>query len=956
MRKKEGKNQSSAPELKQVVEFLRELNRRRDLASLGQWLLEYAVRLVPGAKAGSFLVLDEDRGVFRYRAAVGWVLKELAEIEIPKDQSIQAYLGHQRPAVVKDPNKVGHGILPPDVQKKLERFPIAAFLTFPIVHEGEVIAYFNLDSPDDPDAFSQEDIELVAPLVEEVAHAVRLERERELARARERLFQLVWNRLSDALFITEFSGRILECNPAAERQTGYSRKELLSLNIMRDLAVEEPAITYEKVNERLARGETVVFEELKRRKDGTLYWTECAVVQFEYRGQPATISVNRDITERKRLEEELRRRVKELRLLNRALQRIPSRLELEELAENVVAAAREATGADFAGMILFDEEGKPLRVFNPPGAPPIPLRMRPRGFLAWVLKTKRPLLVHEAREDGSTEPPVIWPGETTPLPVHPLLLKLGVKSIAAIPIVREGRVTAILSLHSRRPRNFEGRDELLSALARQVDVALENALLYEKVKEQEKRFRHLFEESPVSLWVEDFSAIKARLDELKNRGVEDLKAFLRENPGFVGEYAKLLRVVAVNRTTLELYKASHLTDLLQRLPQVISPEAKPLLESQYLAVWEGKKEFEAVGVNYTLTGEPLTIFLRWRVFPGHEERYDRVLVSIVDITARVEAEKKLNLYAEKLAALHQTVRALQQCSTEEEVCRVAVQGAAKILGFHLCAICLVRGETLVPMAWVGDIRPQPCEKGENLAWKCLEEQKAFWGNVKRLPAAKPVDGALKSCMSIPIGRLGVFQAASLEPDAFTEDDVRLAEILAGHVNEEIQRVRLEEELRRQAIHDPLTGLYNRRHLAEVLEREVRRAKRYGRPFTVMIVDLDNFKQVNDRYGHLGGDEVLKKVAQVLQESVRESDLLFRYGGDEFVIVLPETDGAARRVAARLRKRLANWTKKQGVDDVGLGLSIGVARWTPEKPLSAEDLLRRADAALYRAKRRKKLTG
>ena len=940
----------------QLLEFLRELNRRRDLASLGQWLLEYAVRLVPGAKAGSFLVLDEERGVFKFRAAVGWDLKELLEIEIPKDQIVQVYLGDQQPAIVKDPTKVGQAILPPEVHQKLKGFPLAAFLTFPIVHEGEVIAYFNLDSLDDPDAFSQSDIELVAPLVEEVAHAVRLERERELRRARERLFQLVWNRLSDALFITDFSGRILECNPAAERQTGYSRNELLSLNIMRDLAVEEPAITYEAANDRLARGETVVFEELKRRKDGALYWTECAVVQFEYRGQPATISVNRDITERKRLEEELRRRVKELRLLNQALQRIPSRLELEELAENVVAAAREATGADFAGMILFDQEGKPLRTFNPPGAPPIPLKMRPRGFLAWVLKTKRPLLVHETQETGATEPPVIWPGETTPLPVPPLLLELGVKSIAAIPIVREGKVTAILSLHSRRPRNFEGRDELLSALARQVEMALENALLYEKVKEEERRFRHLFEESPVSLWVEDFSAIKARLDDLKDRGVEDLDAFLRENPGFIEECAKLLRVVAVNRTTLELYRADHFSDLLQRLPEIIPPEAKPLLKSQFLAMWKGEKEFEAVGVNYTLAGEPLTIFLRWRVFPGHEERYDRVLVSIVDITARVMAEKKLNVYAEKLAALHQAVQALQQLHTEEEVCRAAVQGAAKILGFPLCVISLIRGDQTVPEAWVGDISPRPSKRGEGLAWKTIRERRSFWGNVDQLPEAKPVDERIKSGISVPIGSLGVLQAASTKPDAFTEDDVRLAEILAGHINEELQRVRLEAELRRQAIHDPLTGLYNRRHLAEVLEREVRRAKRYGRPFTVMIVDLDNFKNVNDRYGHLGGDEVLKKVAQVLQESVRESDLLFRYGGDEFVIVLPETDGATRRVAARLRKRLANWAKKQGLDDVGLGLSIGVARWTPEEPLSVEDLLRRADAALYRAKRRKKLNG
>ena len=122
---------SSSAELKRLVGFLREINRRRDLASLGQLLLEYAVKLVPGAKAGSFLVLDEERDVFKYRAAVGWDLKELAKIELPKDKILQAYLGHKQPAVIKDPNKLGQGVLPPEVQQKLDGFPIAAFLTFP---------------------------------------------------------------------------------------------------------------------------------------------------------------------------------------------------------------------------------------------------------------------------------------------------------------------------------------------------------------------------------------------------------------------------------------------------------------------------------------------------------------------------------------------------------------------------------------------------------------------------------------------------------------------------------------------------------------------------------------------------------------------------------------------------------------------------------------------------------
>jgi PAS domain S-box-containing protein len=131
----------------------------------------------------------------------------------------------------------------------------------------------------------------------------RIEASQQKLRESEARFKLLFERLADAVFITGYDGEILEANEAALRQTGYSREELLGLNIMRDLAAKEPAITYDQVNELLARGETVYFEEEKRRKDGSTYWTECAVTPIEFQGRKATLSVNRDITARKRMEE-----------------------------------------------------------------------------------------------------------------------------------------------------------------------------------------------------------------------------------------------------------------------------------------------------------------------------------------------------------------------------------------------------------------------------------------------------------------------------------------------------------------------------------------------------------------------------------------------------------------------------------------------------------------------------
>lgn len=771
----------------------------------------------------------------------------------------------------------------------------------------------------------------------------KLELQRRLQES-ERRFKTLFERLPDAVYITAFDGTILAANPQAAAQTGYPLEELVGMNIMWDIAAEEPAITYESVNERLRRGETVFFEEKKRRKDGTVYWTECAVTQIEYRGQAATLSVNRDITTRKRLEEELQQRIRELETLNHALRSVGSSLELEEVLQRLAHLSGELVGAEYAVIAVFDERGHLRKVVDRPmGLGPLPPRMRTRGLTRMILTTGEPVLVSEVNPDGSTVPPIRTP-DGAEIAVNPVVVEAGIRSLAGIPIKYKGHVRGILSVFSRRPHAFDKRLPALSALADAAAVAVENASLYEET-------RYLFEESPVSLWVEDFSAIVERLKSLRDQGVEDLRAYIRDHPGFVVECVKLIRVVEVNRATLRLYKVRDLRELSEKLAQIIPPEVEPLLEKELLAIWEGKREFEGIGINRTAEGEPIHIYIRWRVFPGHEEDYSQVLVSVLDITDRVRAEEELKSHVEKLAALHRAVWDLQRCRTVEEVCKVAVEGAQGILGFAVCNIGLVQGDMVVPVYGVGEIQPRPFKRGEGLVWRSLREGRSFWGNLQDLPGAKPVDPRLKSAISVPIGNLGVFQAASFEPDAFTEDDVRLAEILAGHVSEEIRRVRLEEELRQRAIRDALTGLYNRGHLMEVLGEKVRKARKEGRSFAVLVGDLDNFKLVNDRFGHPFGDEVLKEVARILRETATDSDLVFRYGGDEFVLLLSGTEAEARELASRVREAVGAWAEENGLHALGFGISLGIAIWRPEKPLPPEELLRRADRSLYRLKRR-----
>jgi len=155
-----------------------------------------------------------------------------------------------------------------------------------------------------------------------------------------------------------------------------------------------------------------------------------------------------------------------------------------------------------------------------------------------------------------------------------------------------------------------------------------------------------------------------------------------------------------------------------------------------------------------------------------------------------------------------------------------------------------------------------------------------------------------------------------------------------------------KELERLSVTDDLTGLYNRRYLMDAVANEVRRSRRLDHPCTLLMADVDHFKEYNDDYGHLAGDEALRRIAGILRETTRDVDCAARYGGEEFVVLLPETRAAgAIETAQRFRTRLATDELVGGK----LSVSIGVAQF-PEDGDAPDALLARADAALYRAKR------
>ena len=166
----------------------------------------------------------------------------------------------------------------------------------------------------------------------------------------------------------------------------------------------------------------------------------------------------------------------------------------------------------------------------------------------------------------------------------------------------------------------------------------------------------------------------------------------------------------------------------------------------------------------------------------------------------------------------------------------------------------------------------------------------------------------------------------------------------------IRNSRQHAEVQKLAVTDTLTGLYNRRGFIELGQREVERSRRYKRPLVAIVIDIDNFKEINDNFGHANGDLVLQAVASRCLQNLRRVDLVARLGGDEFTILLPETDvSTGSQVAERLRNCISAAPVDLDGSQVAISVSVGVARSTTSIP-DLDILLSRADSAMYQAKK------
>jgi len=327
-----------------------------------------------------------------------------------------------------------------------------------------------------------------------------------------------------------------------------------------------------------------------------------------------------------------------------------------------------------------------------------------------------------------------------------------------------------------------------------------------------------------------------------------------------------------------------------------------------------------------------------------------------DISARVEAEASLAATRRKVEQLHEAADALGAAEKEEGVYAITVGAAESVLGFSLGVLCVLEEDEFICQAVSSEIQLDALGRKKvdpvGIAAQSLASGQPVIvtdPNPEELPNGLPKDS--RSLICAPIGELGIFQAASQKPDAFGEEDGRLLAILLGHTAVAVARLRAEAQLIKQARHDALTGVFNRHYFNELIAQEVLRASRYDHPIGLLMIDVDRFKQINDHYGHNVGDMVLKEIASVLKETVRATDMIVRYGGDEFLVVLTETGEHSEEAAARIREAVRENEKLREISEFDISVSVGSIFWHPDAEFPIEHALAKADERMYEDKRK-----
>jgi len=455
--------------------------------------------------------------------------------------------------------------------------------------------------------------------------------------------ETILNTLPDSFCMFGADGKATRWNEAFKELTGYSDEEIAAMTPFDFHPEEDVNRMLDVYSDVFRTGHRAFIEiELKTRDGGSFpCMLSCGVLHDNDGNVIGFCGIGRDITEQKQSETTLHNIIKET---NQRREEITSLLEstrsilehegFEMAAREVFGLCGKLIGAGAGYVALVSEDGRQSTILSAlPGQfedrvgtlPHMPIsRLSSKAF-----SSGRAVYENAFMESK-------WAEE---LPEG----HQSINNILYAPLIVEGKALGVIVL-ANKPGGFSSRDALMaSAFGEIASIALRNSRIMEALERSEEKYRSLFRDSPVSLWEEDFSDTKRHLDNLRDSGVINFREYFNDHPEVVMELARSVKVMNVNRATLDIYKAPDEKVFMRKLDQFFCEESYDLIREELVAISEGKTSFRGDGVTKDLDGNIVQIAIKWSVSPGSEETFSKVVVSIVDITEQKAWEQDLQM-------------------------------------------------------------------------------------------------------------------------------------------------------------------------------------------------------------------------------------------------------------------------------------------------------------------------
>lgn len=454
------------------------------------------------------------------------------------------------------------------------------------------------------------------------------------------------------------------------------------------------------------------------------------------------------------------------------------------------------------------------------------------------------------------------------------------------------------------------------------------------------------------MWLEDFSALKSLFDRWRTEGITDLRAHVAVVPECLAECAASLKVLEVNQRTLELFGATSQPHLLANLSQVFRGDMLDHLAQQMVPMWDGQMGFAVQTVNYTLDGRRLDVKVQARVLQGHEERWDRVMVSLQDITQELQTSillaaseqharnlfdySPVSLWVEDFSAVKRLIEDVRMRGIEDFRTFINVHPEFVSRCMQEIRVIDVNQQTLTMFG------------AQNKSELLARLGEVFQGEMRDSFAEQLIElwhGKTTLMREVVNYRLNgdlvnIHMQFAVLPGHMTDWDLVLVSLV-----DITARKKAEAYLEYLGKHDSLTQLRNRAFYMDELNRLSRKGPW---PVSVLVMDLNGLKQINDEHGHVAGDALLRRAGEVFSKVASPQACAARTGGDEFAMLLPGTDERGAQATID-RIHLILELNNQFYIGHKLSIAIGMASCSSSDQLEA--MLIRADRAMYVEKTR-----